>query len=48
MKYEAPICENVRIDNVDIICTSGWGWSDNTTAGDTPMVPISDLNQEIN
>ena len=42
MKYEAPICEVVRIDSVDIIRTSG---PDDTPAGDTPMTPvIGDLN----
>lgn len=37
MKYEAPICEVVRIDDVDIIRTS---------RGDTPVVGI-DQDQDI-
>ena len=46
MKYEAPICENVRIENVDIICTSGW--ANETVAGDTPRVSIPTLDLDIN
>jgi hypothetical protein len=41
MKYEAPICEILRINNIDIIRTSG---PDDTETGDTPMMPIDDLN----
>ncbi len=41
MKYEAPICEIVRIDTVDIIRTSG---PDDTAAGDTPFAPVDNLD----
>ena len=43
MKYEAPICEIVRIKSLDIIATSG-GWSDDTESGDTPPIGIPTLN----
>jgi hypothetical protein len=41
MKYEAPICEVLKIESVDIIRTSG---PDETPGGDTPMMPMDDLN----
>lgn len=41
MKYEAPICEVLKINSVDIIRTSG---PDDTEGGDTPMLPMDDLN----
>lgn len=36
MKYEAPICELVKLNNLDIICTSGA--DDEGT--DTPFVDL--------
>lgn len=37
MKYEAPICELVKIDELDIIRTSGAADDDGT---DTPFIDI--------
>ncbi len=40
MKYETPICEIINLDNVDIICTSGF--SDNDSGvGDVPPIDIN-------
>ena len=41
MKYEAPICEIVKIDNVDIITTSPGD------TGDGPFVPVDSQNQDL-
>jgi hypothetical protein len=45
MKYEAPICENVRLEKLDIICTSGYPNED--PKGDTPGITIPTLDQNL-
>ena len=39
MKYETPECEILRIDNVDIICASGFK-DDEGGVGDVPAIDI--------
>ena len=41
--YEAPICNVVEFDNVDVIRTSGeWAWDNSTySIGETPRVFMS-------
>ena len=39
MKYETPICEVIEMENVDIICTSGFSDADDGT-GDTPIIGV--------
>ena len=40
MKYEAPNCDVIKIDNVDIIRTSGFSDNDSGT-GDVPPIDIN-------
>lgn len=40
MKYETPICEIIKMDNVDIICTSGFK-DDDGGIGDVPAIDIN-------
>ena len=39
MKYETPKCEIIKIDNVDIIRTSGFS-DDDGGIGDVPAIDI--------
>ncbi|MBQ9069765.1 MAG: hypothetical protein IJY23_00255 [Clostridia bacterium] len=38
MKYEAPICDLIKINNLDIIRTSGADEGSDET--DSPMIPM--------